>query len=274
VKLKRAESSKGTMVPSEDEQPLFRNRLLYLGTSVIDPKKKKINESKLNLSQLQDTISERYPIDGSNYAKGLLFSSNFNLIEPKLFIFVLFEFKGIETWVSIFSNGFQMEHISHKDPSSISSLFFYPIRSLIYCGALRFINNNYDEKNPNSWCFIPLDSDLARLPENQQNPPLFVIFLKAIDPLTKKTITECHVFVTGIVKTAMKLVEHCQEAYSLNKTSVNEFFKLHGNLPVVYCMKDELNGSNNKRVVVKQYDLNGYFYATDGALIDSWQLFD
>jgi hypothetical protein len=193
-------------------------------------------------------------------------------IESRLLIY--FELKGVETWVSIFPNGFQMEHISHKDPSSISCLFFYPIRSLIYCGALRFINNNYDEKNPNSWCFIPLDSDLARLPENQQNPPLFVIFLKAIDPITKKTITECHVFVTGIVKTAMKLVEYCQEAYSLNKTSVNEFFKLHGNLPVVYCMKEELNGSHNKRVVVKQYDLNGYFYATDGSLIDSWQLFD
>jgi hypothetical protein len=70
VKLKKAENSKRIMAPSEEEQPLFRNRLLYLGTSVIDAKKKKINESKLNLSQLQDTISQRYPIDGSSYAKG------------------------------------------------------------------------------------------------------------------------------------------------------------------------------------------------------------
>ncbi len=68
-----------SQVPSQDEQALCRCRTLYLGTSLFDPivaqqsaNGKKFNESNLSLNQLQDTIAKRYPVDGSNFAKGKL----------------------------------------------------------------------------------------------------------------------------------------------------------------------------------------------------------
>ena len=59
-----------SLLPSQEEQPLCRCRVLYLGTSLFDSGSKKFNETNLSLNQLQDTISKRYPTDGSNFAKG------------------------------------------------------------------------------------------------------------------------------------------------------------------------------------------------------------
>jgi hypothetical protein len=61
-----------SQVPSQDEQPLCRCRTLYLGTSLFDASSKKFAESNLSLNQLQDTIAKRYPVDGSNFAKGFI----------------------------------------------------------------------------------------------------------------------------------------------------------------------------------------------------------
>jgi hypothetical protein len=62
-------------VPSLDEQPLAKCRALYLGTSVFNDNANTFDEASLNLAQIQATIGLRYPIDGSNYAKGLLYYS-------------------------------------------------------------------------------------------------------------------------------------------------------------------------------------------------------
>ncbi len=134
--------------------------------------------------------------------------------------------KGIETWLSIFPSGVQMEHSSSKDVSEISGLFYYPIKSLVYCGALRLAYLNV--ANARASKFVPLDSDLAQLEENVKNPPLFVIFLKAVDSNTKKEIIECHVFVVGLKKTSMKLIESCQKGFGLSKLSVSQFYKKYG----------------------------------------------
>lgn len=81
-----------------------------------------------------------------------------------------------------------------------------------------------------------------------------------------------------MVKTAMNLVESCQKAFYESKVAVGDFYKKYGNVPVVFCMKDDLssrNGtSNDSRMVVKNFDLNGYHYATDQTPIDVWQLFE
>lgn len=59
-------------LPSQEEPQLCRCRALYLGTNIFKTKSRKVDESKLSLSLLQNTISERYPIDGSNFAKGII----------------------------------------------------------------------------------------------------------------------------------------------------------------------------------------------------------
>ena len=108
-------------LPNNNEQSLIRCRALYLGTCLYKSADKKQQQQQhaaneiLKLSQLQATIATRYPIDGSNYAK------------------------GIETWLSIYPSGLQMEHSSSADLQTISGLFFYPIKSLMYCGALRLV---------------------------------------------------------------------------------------------------------------------------------------
>lgn len=183
---------------------------------------------------------------------------------------------GVQTCLSVFPSGIQMEHSSSKNTTSLSALFFYPIKSLVYCGALRYVRHLTSSvpSNHNSWKFVPLDSDVAQMDKNLKNPPLFVAFVKGIDPNTKKQIIECHVFVVGMVKTAMNLVESCQKAFGAAKLSVNEFYKKFGNVPVVYCMKDDLKNTSDGRLVVKSFDINGYFYATDKTPIDLWQLFE
>jgi hypothetical protein len=77
-----------------------------------------------------------------------------------------------------------------------------------------------------------------------------------------------------MVKTAMTLVESCQKAFGKSATTVNDFYKKYGNVPVVFCMKDDLSSRNDSRLVVKNFDLNGYYYATDQTPIDVWQLFE
>lgn len=234
-----------TSLPSPNEKPISRSRALYLGTSLFAVKTNKFDESKLTLDQLQKTIGERYPIGGSHFAK------------------------GIETWLSIFTNGIQMEHSSSSDSPLISALFYYPIKSLVYCGALCFIIEKGHEGK-----FVPLDTDIARTKENSANPSLFVVLLKGIDSVTKSEIIETNVFVVGTKDISLNLVESCEHAYMKSKMSRNDFYKKYGNIPVVFCLKDDLLKKKDKRVVVKHFDLNGYFYATENTDIDLWQLFE
>ena len=248
-------------LPSQSEEPLNRSHTLYLGTSVFNKNAKDFDESKLTLDLLQTTIAERFPTNGSSYSK------------------------GIETWLSIFPNGMQMEHSSASDTPTISALFYYPIRSLVYCGALRCVfenvsdrmlkkNSSFSSTNKISWKFVPLDAEIAQSKENVNNPPLFVALLKGIDSLSKKEIIETCVFVVSSRESAMGLVEACQKAYNGSNVSTNDFYKKYGNIPVVFCLKDDLTKRKDKRVVVKNFDLNGYFYATENTEIDTWQLFE
>ena len=142
---------------------------------------------------------------------------------------IVLTFLGIETWLSVYSSGIQMEHSSSKDSSTISALFYYPIKCLVYCGALRYVTNK-DPLDKKTSKFVPLDSEMAEKSHNLQNPPLFVVFLKGIDSTTKTPIIECSLFVVGMKKTAMKLVECCQEAFSSTNVSIYDFYKRYGNI--------------------------------------------
>ena len=58
-------------IPSKNEEALKKCRVLYLGTTIFSKDSDNFNEKSINLSVLQETIAERYPIDGSNFAKGI-----------------------------------------------------------------------------------------------------------------------------------------------------------------------------------------------------------
>lgn len=232
-------------LPSHNETPISRSRALYLGTSIFSSDANKIDESQLTLDQLQNTISERYPVDGGQFSK------------------------GVETWLSIYTNGLQMEHSAASDTPSITALFYYPMKALVYCGALRFISTG-----GSNWSFVPLDTEVAQNNINSKNPSLFVCLFKGIDSVTKLDIIESNVFVVGTKEISFSLVDGCQQAYNKAKIPRSDFYKKYGNIPVVFCLKDELTKKQSKRVVVKQFDLNGYFYATENTEIDLWQLFE
>lgn len=236
-------------IPSLNEEIICRFKALYLGTSVyVNPQNKKFNETSLNLAQLQDTIAERYPTDGSTYVK------------------------GIQTYLSIYPSGIQFEHISCKETASLSAIFYYPIKSLVYCGALRYVDNSNDRRSKQLQ-FVPVDTEIAQKNDNVKNPPLFVVFLKAIDHNTNKQVVECFVFLVGMVKTAMKLIEGCQKAFNGSRETMMDFYKTYGHIPVVFCMKNDLSNTD-KRMLIKKFDEKGYFYAIEHTPIELFQLFE
>jgi hypothetical protein len=60
----------GEKVPSQDEKALCQFKAVYLGTNIYASRSRKVDESSINLSVLQDYIAERYPTEGENQAKG------------------------------------------------------------------------------------------------------------------------------------------------------------------------------------------------------------
>jgi len=68
-------------MPSKNEEPLKKCRVLYLGTAIFNKNLEKFDEKNINLGVLQETIAERYPVDGSNFAKGFYFLNILNLLK-------------------------------------------------------------------------------------------------------------------------------------------------------------------------------------------------
>jgi hypothetical protein len=58
-------------VPSTGQEPIIKNRLLYMGTTLFQKVDAGFDEKDITLAHLQDTIAQRYPIDGSNFSKGI-----------------------------------------------------------------------------------------------------------------------------------------------------------------------------------------------------------
>ena len=57
-------------IPSKNQEALKKCRVLYMGTTIFARNSESFNENSINLNSLQGTIAERYPVDGSNFAKG------------------------------------------------------------------------------------------------------------------------------------------------------------------------------------------------------------
>ena len=121
-----------------------------------------------------------------------------------------------------------------------------------------------------NWKFLPLDSEAASDSKNLRNPPIFVSIVRGVDQSHQGESIECHVFVVGMKKSAMKLVESCQKAYNVSNQSVSMFKSKYGKVPLVFKSSEYLNDLSN----VKKHDDKGFFYVINYSIIDLWQLYE
>ncbi len=145
--------------------------------------------TKDGLQGIQEPLKELYPEDGALGAK------------------------GIDSWLSVWSNGFLLENMD-ENRKKVSR--FFPIESLHYCAAVRYVlvpgsslngpggaaglgppgsqNNTLSKDGSSKQAqprFLPLDSPFARNP-NINHPPLFAAILRRT---TGIKVLECHVFI-------------------------------------------------------------------------------
>ena len=137
--------------------PICRCRVLYLGSAVP-------HVTKDGLQGIQEPLKELYPEDGALGAK------------------------GIDSWLSVWSNGFLLENM---DENRKKVTRFFPVESLHYCAAVRYVLVPGTSSGDKVARFLPLDSPFARNP-NINHPPLFAAILRRT---TGIKVLECHVFI-------------------------------------------------------------------------------
>merc|ERR1719242_1276650 len=95
----------GPPMDPDEPTPICRCRVLYLGSAVP-------HVTKDGLQGIQEPLKELYPEDGAHGAK------------------------GIDSWLSVWSNGFLLENMD-ENRKKVSR--FFPIDSLHYCAAVRYV---------------------------------------------------------------------------------------------------------------------------------------
>lgn len=164
------------MMRPSDSTPICRCRVLYLGSAVP-------HITKDGLQGIQEPLKELYPEQGALGAR------------------------GIDSWLSVWSNGLLLENVdeNHKKITR-----FFPIESLHYCAAVRFVLVPEKSNNSSQPRFLPLDSPFARSP-NPNHPPLFAAILRRTSGIK---VLECHTFICKREMAANALVRCCFHAYA------------------------------------------------------------
>ncbi|CAG0890883.1 unnamed protein product [Darwinula stevensoni] len=177
MRMSKGSPPRPTMSEKEEPTPICRCRVLYLGSAVP-------HITKDGLQGIQQPLKELYPEQGASGAK------------------------GIDSWLSVWSNGLLLENVDERN-KKLSR--FFPIESLHYCAAVRFVvvPGSTGEKVPR---FLPLDSPFARNP-NLNHPPLFACILRRT---TGIKVLECHAFICKKEAPANALVRCCFHAYADN----------------------------------------------------------
>ncbi|CAF1159526.1 unnamed protein product, partial [Didymodactylos carnosus] len=229
------------------DEPLAQCGVLYLGTATPAA-------GLRGLDSVQEPLSKRYPVDGTNTVK------------------------GIDAIVTVYEDGIQLQFARHPYIA-----IFYPITSLVYCASLRYAVVDGDPNKQfvsSDWYFAPLDA----LQSNKQSkhPPIFCTVFQRSQVLTGE---ECHCFITKSDDASLALVKALSTAY----TSVDPALKSLKS-PIFYQLDrygrklTETNGMvyllpadgirKEKRNSIFDPRLDGYFYKTDTAIIEVWQLWD
>ncbi|KAK7595124.1 hypothetical protein V9T40_001557 [Parthenolecanium corni] len=163
---------------NEESTPICRCRVLYLGSAVP-------HVTKDGLQGIQEPLRELYPEQGALGAR------------------------GIDSWLSVWSNGLLLENV---DENYKKVTRFFPIDSLHYCAAVRYVLVP-EKMSPSSSTqarFLPLDSPFARSP-HPNHPPLFAAILRRT---TGIKVLECHAFICKREMAANALVRCCFHAYA------------------------------------------------------------
>lgn len=161
---------------SSEATPICRCRVLYLGSAVP-------HVTKDGLQGIQEPLRELYPEQGALGAR------------------------GIDSWLSVWSNGILLENVdeNHKKVTR-----FFPIDTLHYCAAVRYVLVPEKSASNSQPRFLPLDSPFARSP-NPNHPPLFACILRRT---TGIKVLECHTFICKREMAANALVRCCFHAYA------------------------------------------------------------
>jgi hypothetical protein len=180
VRKPRGGRMKGHHSDEDESTPICRCRVLYLGSAVP-------HITKDGLQGIQEPLKELYPDTG------------------------LSSLKGIDSWLSVWSNGLLLENVDEKNTKITR---FFPIESLHYCAAVRNVlvpaSSAGGSSNEKVQKFLPLDSPFARLP-NLNHPPLFACILRRT---TGIKVLECHAFICKREMAANALVRCCFHAYA------------------------------------------------------------
>lgn len=162
-------------------EPIVQCGVLYLGSAVPTP-------GRRGIDSVQEPLSHRYPVDGTNTAR------------------------GIDSILSIYDNGMQLAF--SRQPHTV---IFFPITSLLYCASLRFSIVECDETDSIDWRFVTLDS----VPQNQsKHPPIFCVVVQRTQITSGD---ECHCFVTKDDDAALTLVRTISEIYANLPQNIHPF---------------------------------------------------
>ncbi|KAK6022059.1 hypothetical protein OSTOST_12256 [Ostertagia ostertagi] len=186
--------------------PLCRCRVLYIGSSVP-------TITKDGLQGIQQPLRERYPVEDTP------------------------ETRGIDSWLSVWSNGILLEYIEGDKKSETA---FFPINTLHYCAAVRYVNVTGYAVEGGGERFLPLDSPFANIPDfttsayfcrnNETNHWCNGLI----------QVLECHGFICTNNKAANALVRCCFHAYA---DSI--YLKMDEKVPGLKAIKEGSTGERS-----------------------------
>jgi hypothetical protein len=176
-------------------EPIVQCGVLYLGTAVP-------SSGQRGLDSVQEPLSHRYPIDGTNQVHG---NNNQDKRTTRRISFYLIVslFVGIDAILSIYDNGIQLAFVRQEH-----TVIFYPLSSLIYCSSLRFAIVENPTTSTVDWRFMTLDSLASAEPS--KHPPLFCIVVQRTQVVAAD---ECHCFITKTEQAALTLVRVIAKIY-------------------------------------------------------------
>ncbi|KIH58526.1 hypothetical protein ANCDUO_11268 [Ancylostoma duodenale] len=105
------------------------------------------------------------------------------------------ETRGIDSWLSVWSNGILLEYIEGDKKSETA---FFPINTLHYCAAVRYVNvTGYAVEEYYGSAvdtgggerFLPLDSPFANIPDSP-HPPIFAAIMRRTTGVKVGDLTE------------------------------------------------------------------------------------